>query len=51
LRLDVSRNREHAPVISRGGDPVTVRVIPTDENLMVARHTRRLIAPTTKEGA
>jgi acetate kinase len=51
LRLDVSRNREHAPVISCGGDPVTVRVIPTDENLMVARHTRRLVAPTTKEGA
>jgi acetate kinase len=51
LRIDVSRNREHAPVISRGGDPVTVRVIPTDENLMVARHTRQPIKATPKEGA
>jgi acetate kinase len=51
IRLDPDRNAEHAPVISRDGDPVTVRVIPTDENLMVARHTRQLITPTPKEGA
>jgi acetate kinase len=51
IRLDPDRNAEHAPVISCEGDPVTVRLVPTDENLMVARHTRRLIAPTTKEGA
>jgi acetate kinase len=51
LRLDGSRNAEHAPVVSRDGSPVTVRVIPTDENLMIARHTRRLVGPTTKEGA
>jgi acetate kinase len=51
IRLDPDRNAEHSSIISRGGDPVTVRVIPTDENLMVARHTRRLIAPITKEGA
>ena len=51
LRLDASRNAEHASVISRDGGPVTVRVIPTDENLMVARHTRRLVIPSTKEGA
>jgi len=51
LRLDGSRNAEHAPVISREGEPVTVRVIPTDENLIIARHTRLLVWPTTKEGA
>jgi acetate kinase len=51
IRLDPDRNAEHAPVISHDGDPVTVRVIPTDENLMVARHTRQLITPTPKEGA
>src|SRR5215203_2656004 len=51
IRLDPYRNAKHAPVISRDGTRVAVRVIPTDENLMVARHTRRLVAPTTKEGA
>ena len=51
VQLDARRNAEHAPVASREGSPVTVRVIPTDENLMIARHTRRLVRPTTKEGA
>jgi acetate kinase len=51
LRLDGSRNAEHAPAVSRDDSPVTVRVIPTDENLMIARHTLRLVRPRTKEGA
>jgi acetate kinase len=51
LRLDGSRNAEHAPVVSRDGSPVTVRVIPTDENVMIARHTRLLVEATAKEGA
>jgi acetate kinase len=51
IQLDPDRNAEHASLISHDGARVTVRVIPTDENLMVARHTRRLVAPTTKEGA
>jgi len=51
IQLDPDRNAENASVISHDGTRVTVRVIPTDENLMVARHTRRLVAPTTKEGA
>jgi acetate kinase len=51
IKLDGSSNAEHAPVISRDDRPVTVRMIPTDENLMIARHTRRLVRPTTKEGA
>src|SRR5215204_2124875 len=43
IRLDPDRNAAHAPVISSDDAPVTVRVVPTDEDLMVARHTRRLI--------
>ena len=51
IRLDPDHNVEHAPLISRDRTPVTVRVIRTDENLMVARHTHELVRPTTKEGA
>jgi acetate kinase len=43
IRLDLERNAAHAPVISGDDTAVTVRVVPTDEDLMVARHTRRLI--------
>jgi acetate kinase len=43
IRLDPERNAAHAPVISSDDAAVTVRVVPTDEELMVARHTRRLI--------
>ena len=43
IRLDRGRNAAHAPVISSDAAAVTVRVVPTDEDLMVARHTRRLI--------
>lgn len=48
IRLDPLRNAAHAPVISRADSPVSVRVIKTDEDLMIARHTRRL---TRDEGA
>ncbi|MBQ7248464.1 MAG: acetate/propionate family kinase, partial [Deltaproteobacteria bacterium] len=43
IRLDPERNARHAPVISREGMPVAVRVIPTNEDLMIVRHTRRLL--------
>jgi acetate kinase len=43
IRLDPDRNAAHAPIISSDAAAVTVRVVPTDEDLMVARHTRRLI--------
>jgi acetate kinase len=43
IRLNRERNDASAPVISRGGSRVTVRVIRTDEDLMIARHTRRVI--------
>jgi acetate kinase len=43
IRLDPARNRTHAPVISREGSPVTVRVMPTDEEAVILRHTVQLI--------
>src|SRR5215212_1554826 len=43
IRLDTDRNAAHAPVISSDAAAVRVRVVPTDEDLMVAWHTRRLI--------
>jgi acetate kinase len=38
--LDTSANGRNAQVISRPGCQCTVRVIQTDEDLMIARHTR-----------
>jgi len=31
-------------VISRDGSPVTVRVMPTDEELTIARHTLAMVS-------
>jgi acetate kinase len=45
VRIDAGRNRRNAPVISRSGAGATVRVIPTDEELMIARSVRRLLRP------
>jgi len=47
IRLVPRRNAAHAPIISCDDNPVTVRVMTTNEDLMIARHTRRLI---TEEG-
>jgi acetate kinase len=44
IQLDSQRNSRHAAVISREGSSVTVRVIPTEEDRMIARHTAELIA-------
>jgi acetate kinase len=44
IRLNRARNAASAPIISRSGSPVTVRVMKTDEDLMIARHTRRLLS-------
>jgi acetate kinase len=43
LGVDPDRNREHAPVISRAGSRVTVRVMRTDEERVILGHTARLI--------
>ena len=43
IQLDPRRNEAHAPVISPEGSPATVRVMQTDEDLMIVRHTRELM--------
>jgi acetate kinase len=48
IQLEPRRNEAHAAIISRDGSPVTVRVMKTNEDLMIARHTYRLIAGTKK---
>jgi acetate kinase len=43
LRVDAGRNEANAPVISGDESRVTVRVMKTDEERMIARHTARVI--------
>jgi acetate kinase len=43
LRLDPDRNDASAPIISRDDSPVSARVMKTDEELMIARHTYRVV--------
>lgn len=44
VELDEAANDQHLGRISSDGSPVGVYVIKTDENLMIARHARSLIA-------
>ena len=46
IRMDGSRNEANALVISRDDSPVTVRVMKTDEELMIVRHTYRVLRDT-----
>lgn len=41
--LDPARNQSNAPVISTDDSPVTVRVMKTDEELTIARHTYKFL--------
>jgi acetate kinase len=43
IHLDPGRNDANAPTISGGGNGVTVRVMKTNEELMIARHTYELL--------
>jgi len=43
IRLDGVRNEANEAVISADGSPVTVRVMKTNEELMIARHTDNLL--------
>ena len=43
IELDPRANEANAPVISSDGSRVVVRVMKTDEDLMIARHTRSLV--------
>lgn len=44
LRLDAEANRRHGPRISSEASSVRVWAIPTNEELMIARHTLRLLS-------
>jgi acetate kinase len=44
IELDASANAAGGPLISRSDSRVPVYVIPTDEELMIARHTLALLA-------
>ncbi len=46
VRLDEGRNATHEPIVSAEGAPCRVRVVRTDEERMVARHTVRVASPT-----
>ena len=43
LELDAEANARKGPRISRPGSKVSAWVIPTNEELMIARHTGRLL--------
>jgi acetate kinase len=43
ITLDEKANTKGGPRISSPGSAVSAWVVPTDENLMIARHTRRLL--------
>jgi acetate kinase len=42
ISLDPAKNERHDAVISASATPCAVRVIPTNENVVIARHTYRL---------
>ena len=43
VKLDAEANQKNAPIISAPDSAVTVRVIPTDEELGIARRTYELV--------
>jgi acetate kinase len=43
IDLDAEANLRHGPVITRKGSALPVWVVPTNEELMIARHTLRLL--------
>lgn len=49
INLDVTRNADHAGIISTDNSAVTVRVIHTNEELMIARSVCRLLGFTPEQ--
>lgn len=43
IKIDAMRNAAHAPVISDEGSAVTVRVMHTNEEMMIARHSLSIL--------
>lgn len=46
IRLDAQRNANNAEIISASGSGCTVRVIPTNEDLVIARHAHTVLFST-----
>ncbi len=44
IEIDAEANQRNAPVISTGAFPTTIRVMPTDEELMIARNTYTVLS-------
>jgi acetate kinase len=51
LELDPAANRSGAQRISRAGSRVSALVVPTNEELMIARHTRAVLTARAQEPA
>ncbi len=49
VELDARANAAGGPRISAPGSRVSAWSIPTNEELMIAQHTRRILTSTTKE--
>ena len=51
VELDEQRNEAGGPRISRAESPVSAWVIPTDEELVIARHTQRVLSEVRHESS
>jgi acetate kinase len=49
VSIDADANEKHARLISQPGSRVAVYVLPTDEELMIARHTWSLLSNSSKK--
>jgi len=49
LELDPARNEANAPIVSHAASKAIVRVIRTDEELLIARSVESLLTPTEQE--
>jgi acetate kinase len=49
IDLDAAANEAKGPLLSKSASKVSAWVVPTDENLMIARHTRRLLDARSKD--
>ena len=51
IGIDATRNAENAPVVSKDGAKVRVMVLPTNEELVIARAARRLVVESERPAA
>jgi len=43
IRVDERKNSTHSAIISQDGEPVEIRIVTTNEELMIVRHTMRIL--------